>query len=370
MPIQKKHVLIQMNDLRVGNGIAACMMNYYEYTVRHGYQIDFLLNRNIESKYTDTVRKYGSNIFVLPHDTGKPNAENYAYIKKILIGKYDIFHVNITGLNALMGLQAARKANIPVRIYHAHNPRETSSKKAYIRSLVYETPCVALANRYIACSHHAGDSLFRAKHYHILTNAMDTSQFTYDSNAREQLRREWNMPDAFVVGVVGRFAEQKNPYMIIDIFAELVKLLPEAVLIWAGDGDLRNHVEQYAMRKGVLDRVKLLGPRTDVNKLYSAMDVFLLPSKFEGLGLVFIEAQIAGLHCFGSDCVPGDVEISDRMHRVDLHIPPKKWAEEISKYKGRERTDGRNDAIKAGFEIRNAEDSLIKLYEQDIYGME
>ena len=368
--MQKKHVLIQMHDLRVGNGIAACLMNYYAYTVRHGYQIDFLVNRNIESKYVDTARKYGSRIFVLPHDTGKPNAKNYAYINKILQGKYDIFHVNITGLNALTGLQAARKANIPVRIYHAHNPRETSSKKAYIRSLVYETPCVALANRYIACSHHAGDSLFRAKNYHILTNAMDTSQFTYDPNAREQLRREWNMQDAFVVGVVGRFAEQKNPYMIIDIFAELVKLLPEAVLIWAGDGGLRNHVEQYAVRKGVLDRVKLLGPRTDVNKLYSAMDVFLLPSKFEGLGLVFIEAQIAGLHCFGSDCVPRDVEISDRMHRVDLRIPPKKWAEEISKYKGRERTDGRNDAIKAGFEIRNAEDSLIKLYEQDIYGME
>lgn len=158
-------VLIQMRDLRVGNGIAACIMNYYEYTVKHGYQIDFLLNRNIDSPYAETVKKNGSNIYTLPFDTNKPNKENWSYIKKIIDRRYDILHVNLSGLNALEALKAAKECGVKIRIYHAHNPKETSSLKARIRSFVYEIPSVWLANRYAACSSYAGDSLFGKKTY-------------------------------------------------------------------------------------------------------------------------------------------------------------------------------------------------------------
>ena len=360
--MQDTKVLIQMRDLRVGNGIAACIMNYYEYTVQHGYSIDFLLNRNIDSPYVELVKKHGGNIYVLPCDTGKPNKKNMEYIKNIVTNQYDIFHVNLSGLNALQGLEAARTVGIKRRIYHAHNPKETSSLKARVRSAVYEVPSVKIANQYAACSHHAGSSLFGKKNYTVIKNAMDTKRFDYDIQAREKLRSEMGISDSYVVGVVGRLAEQKNPYFELDIFAELIKLKNNAILIWAGDGALRDELEKYAEKKGVFNSVKFLGSRMDVNKLYSAMDVLLLPSKFEGLGLVFIEAQISGLTCFGSDQVPEDVEISPNMHRMSLKKSATEWAKAIVIEEKNDRADCRKYAVEAGFEIHDTLDSLTNLY--------
>ena len=175
-----------MRDLRVGNGIAACIMNYYEYTVKHGYQIDFLLNRNIDSPYAETVKKNGSNIYTLPFDTNKPNKENWSYIKKIIDRRYDILHVNLSGLNALEALKAAKECGVKIRIYHAHS--------------------------------YAGDSLFGKKTYLVIKNPIDTRSFIYDETARKRLRETLEIEDKFVVGVVGRLTEQKNPFFIIDYF--------------------------------------------------------------------------------------------------------------------------------------------------------
>ena len=349
-----------MRDLRVGNGIAACIMNYYEYTIHHDFSIDFLLNRNIESPYVDIVQKYGSHIYSLPFDTSKPCKCNYNYIKRIVTNKYDIFHVNLSGLNALEGLRAAKKAGIDIRIYHAHNPRETSSCKAKMRSAVYETASVWIANRYVACSTLAGDSLFGNKPYTVLKNAMNTDKYIFDEAARRKLRQELNIDGKYVVGVVARLAEQKNPYFIIDIFTEICKKKSNAMLIWVGDGELKQRLLNYVLDKGVVGKVMFLGTRDDVNKLYSAMDVFLLPSKFEGLGMVFVEAQIAGLECFGSSQVPVDVVKTEKMHRIDINRPAADWALEILKYPKNQ--NQRYLRIKTGFEREDMMDDLANLY--------
>lgn len=131
-----------------------------ERLVEAAHSIDFLLNRNIDSPYVELVKKHGGNIYVLPCDTGKPNKKNMEYIKNIVTNQYDIFHVNLSGLNALQGLEAARTVGIKRRIYHAHNPKETSSLKARVRSAVYEVPSVKIANQYAACSHHAALLIF------------------------------------------------------------------------------------------------------------------------------------------------------------------------------------------------------------------
>lgn len=354
-------VLIQMRDLRVGNGIAACIMNYYEYTVKHGYQIDFLLNRNIDSPYAETVKKNGSNIYTLPFDTNKPNKENWSYIKKIIDRRYDILHVNLSGLNALEALKAAKECGVKIRIYHAHNPKETSSLKARIRSFVYEIPSVWLANRYAACSSYAGDSLFGKKTYLVIKNPIDTRSFIYDETARKRLRETLEIEDKFVVGVVGRLTEQKNPFFIIDIFEKIKKYVDNAYLIWAGEGNLKTAVEKYVKRKNLMSSVKLLGIRDDVNKLYSAMDVFLLPSKFEGFGIVFVEAQMSGLQCYGSDKVPIDVQVSDNMHRIPLNKSASEWCNEIIKNNGCVKSK-RESLAGTGFEVEGLVESLVKLY--------
>lgn len=360
--MQEKKILIQMRDLRVGSGIASCIMRYYEYTVKQGYLIDFILNRNIDSPFVDIVKKNNSKIYLLPHDTGKPDISNYLYIKKILNNGYDILHVNISGLNAVMSLHAAKKMGLHRRIYHTHAPRETSSIKARVRSLLYDTACVADANEYVACSNSAGKSVFRNKHFAVIANAMDTSQYRFDPNARFQLRKELGAENKFVVGVVGRISEPKNPAFIISVFSEIVKLNPTAMMIWAGDGELKPLVLNSIKKKKIEDKVLLLGSRNDVNKLYSAMDVFLMPSKFEGLGLVFVEAQISGLPCFGSTNVPEDVDISPNMNYISLNESPTVWAQRICRASHLKRNEFKDCATKAGFEITTKINSLVELY--------
>lgn len=359
----KKKVLILMRDLRIGNGIATCIMNYYEYTVRQGFSIDFLLIRNVESSYVDTARKNGSRIYVLPVETSKPNKANRAYMKSVITKDYDVFHVNLSGYNALVGLEIAKSVGINTRIYHAHNPMETSSLKARLRSMIYEVPSVWFANKYAACSSFAGDSVFGKKSFYVLKNAMNTSKFIYDKEARMRLRKELELEEGFVVGVVGRIAEQKNPFFLIDVFSEIAKRRVDATLIWIGEGDMLETVKSYTIKKQIESKVHFLGKRTDVDKLYSAMDVFLLPSKFEGLGIVYIEAQISGLHCFASDMTPSDLEITERMHRISLKKPASRWAEIIMSYPIN--NEKRLEPVNTGFELSDMQGSLIQLYKQE-----
>lgn len=356
-----KHILIQMRDLRMGNGIASCIMSYYEYTIKKGYTIDFLLNRNIDSCFMKIVRRNNSKIYVLPKDTGKPNKENIRYMKNIITNGYDIIHVNISGFNALSSLYISKKCSIETRIYHAHNPKETSSYKARIRSLIYENPSVWLANKYVACSSYAGKSVFGRKKFEVLKNSIDTNKFLYDTNARKDIRSHLGIDNKFVIGVVGRLAEQKNPYFIIDIFEFVKNINKDSVLIWAGDGNLKNDIQKYINSKGISDSVLLLGSRNDVNKLYSAMDVFLLPSKFEGFGLVYIEAQVSGLQCFGSNKIPEDINISDNMHRINLNKSPKFWANQICNC-NISRISAQENAINSGFDIFTQLENLSNIY--------
>lgn len=357
-------VLIQIRDLRIGNGIAACIMNYFEYTIQNGISIDFLLNRDLDSPYRNIVLKNGSRLFTMPHDTSKPNKDNVAYIKKIISSGYDILHVNTSGYYALRALRIAKRNGIKARIYHAHNPKEPFSLKVAVRNKLYVEPCKRYANQFAACSTEAGNSVFKGKRFTVIHNAMDTTRYQFDARKREVLRSELNIDDNFVIGVVARFENQKNPFFLIDVFTEFRKICPDAVLIWVGEGSLRDQIQKRIAEKGVNDSVKLLGTRKDANELYSAMDMFLLPSKYEGLGLVFVEAQISGLQCFGSDQVPKDVEITKNMKRLSLNKDTTYWAEEMKKNRATE-IDRRNVGLqlrKSDFEISNGWDALQKMY--------
>lgn len=192
---------------------------------------------------------------------------------------------------------------------------------------------------------------------------MNTSQYHFDPDARMQLRKSLEIENKFVVGVVGRMSEPKNPAFIISVFSEIAKLNPAAMMIWAGDGELKPLVLNTIKKNKIEDKVVLLGSRNDVNKLYSAMDVLLMPSKFEGLGLVFVEAQIAGLPCFSSTNVPKDVNISPNMNYISLNESPKVWAQRICETPHFQRDEFKDCATKAGFEIATKKNSLVELYD-------
>lgn len=356
-------VLIQIRDLRIGNGIATCIMNYYPHTVSDKISIDFLLNRFVDSIFMEQVLCKGSKVYVLPKDINKPCIANWKYMEKVLkTGHYDVLHTNISGWNALAALLLAQKNGVKKRIYHAHNPRENSSLKARLRSLIYETPSVWLANRYMACSQLAGKSLFGKHSFDILPNSFDTSRYVFNIQVRANLRKQLSIENCFVVGVVGRLSEQKNPLFVVDILAEMIKQKSNVVLLWIGSGPMEHVVIQKAQRLGIKNSLILLGNREDVNRFYSAMDVFLLPSFFEGLGIVFVEAQLSGLPTFGNDTLPVEINISPLMYRLSLKLSAKTWAKTILNVHIVDRKKTLVCSQNSIFEIKNTSNLLREYY--------
>lgn len=361
-----KKVLIKMRDLRHGSGVVSCIMNYYPQILNAGYQVDFLIERFVESAFSDLVKKAGGKIWVLPKDTGKPSLRNAVFVKRVLDNGYDIVHVNTTGINALMVLFQAKRVGVNTRIYHAHAPIYRRALKNMLRWLLYEHPSVICANRYAACSDSVGKSVFGNRNYIKVINAFDVERYRFDEKARTELRAELKLDgDALVIGAVGRLSDEKQPLFAVDIFTQIHMRVPNSKLLWIGDGMLKEKLETYVDEKDMAEHCIFLGARSDVNLLYSAMDVFLLPSKFEGLGLVFVEAQAAGLMCYGSDTVPPDVDISGKMHHISLDESAEEWAcrivEDIRNLGNR----GDNTEIvkKAGFDI-NSSSAVVKLMYQ------
>jgi glycosyltransferase involved in cell wall biosynthesis len=160
-----------------------------------------------------------------------------------------------------------------------------------------------------------------------------------------------NLNDHFVVGHVGRFEEQKNHSFLLDVFSELHRQNSEAVLLLAGDGELRKAMEQKAKRLGIADAVRFLGIYANVSELYQAMDVFVLPSLFEGLGIVAIEAQCAGLPVVASDQVPSEANITQNVEYLPLQFPAQKWAIQILQKQNLGRLDMSAKIREAGYDI-------------------
>lgn len=365
----EKNVLIVSANLRSGNGVASCMMNYYGGMLDLGFHVDFLLQMEVASPLMERAKANGSEIFVFPRSTGKPDAGNRAFIKKVLAGKkYDIIHNNLNGYYGVFSLKTAKSAGVPVRIYHVHNPKDVTSAKARLRGRLYNPPCIKNSNVHLACSSLAGDSIFGRGGYEILPNAIDVNKYVFDPAARKKLRGELGIGDEFVIGTSCRHTMQKNPYFIIDIFEKYHALDPNSVLLWLGSGALMDSVRAYLEEKGLKNSVKMLGARSDADKLYSAMDFFLLPSRFEGLGMVFIEAQCSGLCCLASTAVPKDTELTGNISRIPLSLGAEEWAQRLLEAKKHlpERGDYSAAVRNGGYDINSGRSRLARLYEEKL----
>ena len=152
--------------------------------------------------------------------------------------------------------------------------------KARMRSLLYDTACVADANEYVACSESAGKSVFGNKPFAIITNAMNTSQYHFDPDARMQLRKSLEIENKFVVGHVGRFFKQKNHQFLIEIFKEIQTKKENAILLLVGTGELKEEIQNQVKELGLEEQVRFLGVRSDVDQIMKCFDVFLFPSLF------------------------------------------------------------------------------------------
>ena len=329
-PIKVLQVVTVMNR----GGLETMVMNYYRKIDKEKIQFDFIVHREERGDYDDEIESLGGNIYRMP--AIKPG--NYRKYFKALDNffkehnEYTTVHSHINE-NSGFVLKYAKKYGIQNRIAHSHIADLKLDYKYPFRmyARMYLKPNT---NKFFACSEKAGEWLFGKEgisndQITILNNAVDTNLFKYNVNIRNKVRNDLNIEDKFVIGHVGRFNPQKNHKYLIDIFSEIYKLNNNAVLLLIGTGYMMDEIKLKVSELGLNDSVKFLGLREDIHNMMQAMDIFLFPSLFEGLPVVLIEAQAAGLKCVTSTGVTKESDITNSIEFIDLNVSAKEWANKI-----------------------------------------
>lgn len=342
-------------------GLTTVMMNYYRAMNKEGLKIDFASTNVPSQSLLDEIHVEGSEYYQLPP---RKKIVFYFYRLRRLCKNYDLLHVHSNSSTSVLELMAANWAGVKRRIVHNHTSR---SQHPWINLLLHPFFLMSYTKA-IACSDAAGEWLFGNKQYQILRNAIKVSCFHYDVSVRQQIRQLLGISDStFLVGHVGKFMDAKNHPFVIAVFAEIHRLIPDSKLLLVGDGPLRGMVETAVKNLHVEDCVILVGLRSDIPQLLQSLDVFMLPSFYEGMPLSVLEAQAAGLPCFISNCITKDVEIGEDVMSLSLQNTPRIWAKYIIDY-SKDHTR-RERCIKncglltvAGYNIEKEADELRKIY--------
>lgn len=336
--IKKRKVLQVTGSLRIG-GLETVALSYFKYLNKEEFDIDFLVFGNEKGELEYHIEKLGGKVLKLP-----PPSEGlfnfYLHIRKILKkeGPYDVVHSHPLFISGLV-MKAAYDERVPIRIAHAHSARDNLriplKKKLYNSIMQY---CLRkYSNNFLACSLSAGNYLFGTKFFRekgqILKNGIDLEKFSFDIEIRNKIRNNFNLDKKFVIGNIGRLSDVKNQVFVLEVFSRVKLKHSDTVLIIVGDGPEKEKLIRYAKELQIFDDVLFLGSRDDVNELLQGMDLLLFPSKYEGLGIVILEAQATGLRCLISDIIPNEVDITPLVTRLPLDENPDVWANEVLKYK-------------------------------------
>lgn len=341
-------------------GLETMLMNYYRHINREKIQFDFLMHREEKSDYDDEIESLGGRIYRASRLYPQNYPAYFRFMKTFFSEhpEYRVVHSHIDAMSYLP-LRAAKMAGVPVRIAHSHNTGIDLDFKYPLKQLFrFSLPSV-VTHRF-SCGEEAGKFLFRGKSFDVIPNAVDAKYFSFDPVARMAKRQELGLGDRFVVGHVGRMSYQKNHFYLLRIFSELLKLDPKAMLMLVGTGEREAELKQRVADLGISGSVMFLGSRSDVRDLYQAMDVFVLPSLFEGIPVVGVEAQFAGLPCLFSKAVPEEVAFSSNCHFLDLKTSAKEWAEKIIAIKDVERQ--KCEYLDSDYRIENAAQLLECCY--------
>ncbi len=354
----------------LGGGVESVVMNYYRHIDRTKIQFDFICDEDSTNIPYEEIEKMGGKVILIP-----PYQKIFKYHKKLKevlkSGGYKIVHSHINTLS-VFSLFAAKCAGVPVRIAHSHSTTNKKEKKKNLLKQVLRPFSKVFATDYMCCSELAGRWLFGNKEYdngnvYLLNNAIDLDKFKYDEEKRKEKRKELNIEDStLVIGHVGRFVEQKNHRFLIDIFNEVHKQKENSILLLAGQGPLMEEMKEKVKILEIEDSVKFLGQRNDINELYQAFDVFCLPSLYEGLPVVGVEAQATGLLCVFSDDMTKETKVLDTTEFLSLNQSVEEWAYTIlKKYKSFKRKNCTNEISKKDFNIKKEANKLIQKYYEE-----
>lgn len=339
-----------------GGGVENILLNYYTHMNRKSIRFDFIVFKQEKGALESTFEELGSKIYHIP-SRREALFRSLKEMKEIIYyNKYDVVHAHQNEM-AFIPLFYADKCNVRMRIAHSHRAYESENIVQKVERGIFSFLSKHYATDLFACGIDAGEWLYgekvmRKNKVYIMNNAIDLSKFVFSEKSRKQKREELSITDKFVVGHVGRLSYTKNHDFIIKIFNEIYKLNRNAILLVVGRGELENEVQEQVNNLGLTKVVKFLGIRNDVPHLLQAMDVFLLPSRFEGLPVVLVETQAAGLKTIASDTITREVQVTNLITYKSLRESSSDWANEVLKYaNGYERRNTFTELSLAGYDI-------------------
>lgn len=379
--MNKQNRILQICALNAG-GIETFVMNIYRELRKQNIIFDFVnyFDPNIEQFHESEVLKYGSKIY----KTGSMTYKNivykhihkdiclYRFIKK---NKYSVVHIHASDNISLEDAFIAKIAGVKKIIVHSHNSSVNKDENLYTVKNLFQKftrkfwRC--LASDYLACSNLAAQWMFGTNlnilnKVEIINNAIDVEQYKFNQIVRNDIRKKLNLGNKFVIGHVGRFSYQKNHEFLIDIFCELNKINKNSLLLLVGKGELEDSIKEKVKKLDIQDSVIFYGLSKNCSKLMQAMDIFLLPSHFEGLPLVGIEAQAAGLKVITSSNVSKQMKITNNVEFIPLEKDAKLWAKMINKYSiGYNRENVADYIEKNGYGIKGVSTRMKDYYTSD-----
>ena len=349
-------------------GTESFIMNQYRNIDKNRVQFDFLNVYSEPIACQEEILKLGGHIYNLNMSRKKGLIKYHKNLKKFFINysnEFDVIHCNFQSLINIDLILYAKRYNIPVRIAHAHNSGYGKEPSWYQKLIIFINRL--RINKYstdlFSCSDLAGQWMFH-KNSTVINNAIDAEKFDFDETNRKQCREKNQvLSDEKLFLFVGRLDPQKNPIFLLEIFSEILKIWHNSKLWIVGEGILKSSMIKKVEELSIKDNVVFLGNRSDVNILMQASDFFILPSKFEGLGIVLIEAQAAGLMSYTSkDVVPNSVKISDYLNFISLNSTAEMWAKKITENDYIDHKSTLGIIRKSGFDTFENSKKLQKIY--------
>lgn len=364
----KKILVYGLTDTR--GGVESFLLNYYKNFNINNIQMDFISN-TCNTVYREEVKKLGGKIFNVCSKKKNPlkfkkDMEN---IFKNHSHEYDAVWVNLCSLANIDYLKYAKKYGINRRIVHSHNAANMFGKFKEILHYYNKKKLKKYATDFWACSYSAAkwfycDDILASKNFRIIKNAIDTEKFSFDKKIRDEYRKKLNIEDKYVLANIGRFHFQKNHDFLIDVFKEVKEKYDNSVLLLIGNGDLEDNIREKVKNFGLEDYVKFLGVRDDISKIMQAIDMFLMPSKFEGLPVAAIEAQSSGVRCILSENITKEIKVTNLVEFLgtESEYDTDLWKNKILEYKlGYDRKKMNKVMKESGFEIKEAAKKLEEI---------
>lgn len=345
------------------------VMEYYRHIDRNRIQFDFICDEDSNAIPKDEIEELGGQVYVIaPY---QKIFKNMSQMRKICKeNKYKIIHA-YNGTMNLFPMFVGWSCGIPIRISESISMAHKSDKKTILKNMLKPFSKLFathyMANGEVCGRWQFGDKAFDEGKVKVFKTVINTDERMYDSNIRKSAREEFGIDDRVVIGHIGRLTEQKNTLFIIDIFNEILKREPKAVLLIIGDGNLRDSMLSRIEKYGIRNSVLYLGRREDIHKFYNAMDCFLLPSLYEGLPVVGVEAENYGLPIFFSTEIPTESSACDDLGIfLSLDSSTEEWADtilNITKQNILNRRGRSEDVANAGFDSRKESSKLVSYYE-------